>query len=233
MSEFYDFLGSLGYKPHAVSRMNLRHRHIIEPWRNEIEGSRVLDLGSHDGRWGYAFAAAGAASVLGIEGRAELAAQYASLPDSPFKDKVQLVIGDFVTEMDHLIAEKACFDIVACLGVYYHTMEHYRMMLQMASFKPRLIIIDSVFSQAECAVIEIDQEETNWRMNAIAQLPEQNMVPIGRPSLSAVEMMAESVGYTMTDQIWDVPENRRATVADYYNKFPDRRRHTVVLAARS
>jgi hypothetical protein len=143
MSEFYDFLGSLGYKPHAVSRMNLRHRHIIEPWRNEIEGSRVLDLGSHDGRWGYAFAAAGAASVLGIEGRAELAAQYASLPDSPFKDKVQLVIGDFVTEMDHLIAEKACFDIVACLGVYYHTMEHYRMMLQMASFKPRLIIIAS------------------------------------------------------------------------------------------
>jgi hypothetical protein len=232
MSEFYDFLGGLGYKPHAVSRMNLRHRHIVEPWRSEIQGSRVLDLGSHDGRWPYAFAAAGAASVLGIEGRAELAAQYASLPDAPFKDKVRLVVGDFVAEMDRLAAEKASFDIVACLGVYYHTMEHYRMMLQMALFKPRLIIIDSVFSRAEGAVIEIDQEETDWRMNAIAQRPEQKLVPIGRPSLSALRMMADSVGYAMTDQAWDVPQNRRATVADYFSKFSDKRRHTVVLSAR-
>lgn len=233
MPMFYDFLGGLGYKPHGVSRMNLRHRHIVEPRRREIKGSRVLDLGSHDGRWAYAFAEAGAESVLGIEGRAELAAQFGSFPDAPFKERVRLLVGDFVAEMDRLAAEKASFDVVACLGVYYHTMQHYRMLLQMASFRPRVIIIDSVFSRAGGAVIELEPEETDWKMNAIADLPGQDMAPVGRPSLSALRMMADSVGYAMTEQAWDVPENGRAAVADYYDKFPDKRRHTVVLAARS
>jgi predicted RNA methylase len=42
------------------------------PFASEISGARVLDLASHDGRWSYAFAGVGAASVVGIEGRQEM-----------------------------------------------------------------------------------------------------------------------------------------------------------------
>ena len=118
-------------------------------------------------------------------------------------------------------------DLVACLGVYYHTMQHYRMMMQMTAFRPRLIIIDSMFSRSAEAVIEVGWEDTAHELNSTAQMAGQNKVPTGRPSLAAVSMMAESVGYTMTEQPWDVPKEQRASVADYHDKFANRRRHTV------
>ena len=128
MSNFFDFLANGRYDEAQIRRLNFRYDHIVTPLATVIDGAQVLDLGSHDGRWPYAFAAAGAASVVGIEGRPETAAEYSTYPETPFKQKVEIVIGDFVAIMDQLIAGNKSFDIVSCLGVYYHTMHHYRMM---------------------------------------------------------------------------------------------------------
>ena len=49
---FFDFLRELGYDEPNVARINLRYKHIVAPHRRDFEGARVLDLGSHDGRWG-------------------------------------------------------------------------------------------------------------------------------------------------------------------------------------
>ena len=68
---FYDFLNDLThYVEHGSSaaRMNARHEFLIADFAEEIIGAKVIDLAAHDGRWCYAFAGAGAAWVVGIEG---------------------------------------------------------------------------------------------------------------------------------------------------------------------
>ena len=50
---FFDFLAELElYKdnPAAVARMNMRYRHLIDLFSEEIKGSRVFDIAAHDGR---------------------------------------------------------------------------------------------------------------------------------------------------------------------------------------
>lgn len=45
---------------------------IIEEHREELNGARVLDIASHDGRWSFAALQVGAAHVTGIAGREHL-----------------------------------------------------------------------------------------------------------------------------------------------------------------
>jgi hypothetical protein len=229
MPEFFDFLSNQGYDERNVARMNHRYRHVIEPHRRELAGARVLDLGSHDGRWSYALASAGAASVLGVEGRAELIAQYADFPASAFKDRVSFVCGDFVAEMDRLLAVGETFDVIACLGVYYHTMQHYRMLIQMTAFRPKLIILDSIFARSNDPVIVVSREPTDQKLNSIAQVDGQGVAPIGRVSVPALRIMAQSVGYSVAPVTWTVPQEQRAPVADYFFRFKDRVRKTIAL----
>lgn len=122
---FFDFLSSVDpekYSPAAINRMNLRSEFIINSFRDVIEDARVLDLASHDGRWCYAFAAAGAKAVLGIEGRKSLAEQFALFPEASFKSRVQLIVSDIFSAVRELVNRKEHFDIVAVLGIYYHVM---------------------------------------------------------------------------------------------------------------
>ena len=51
---FFDFLADMDLyaeKADTVPRMNARHSFLIEPFKEEIEGARVFDIASHDGRW--------------------------------------------------------------------------------------------------------------------------------------------------------------------------------------
>jgi len=225
---FFDFLADLGYEPPNVGRMNLRHRHIIEPHLQDLEGARVLDLGAHDGRWAHALAGAGAASVLGIEGRAELIEKYAEYPET-YRERVELIQGDFIVEMDRLITEGRTFDVIACLGVYYHTMQHYRMLLQMAALKPKLIVIDSLFEPGNRAVVLLTSELTSKRLNSIAQTEGQEKAPVGRVSIPALQMMSNSISFDLETVPWQVAVAERKPVMDYYAQGTDPIRRTVTL----
>ena len=60
---FFDFLDNTtryGGKRTNIGRLDRRREFIVEPYADEIKDARVLDLASHDGRWAYALAAAGA-----------------------------------------------------------------------------------------------------------------------------------------------------------------------------
>jgi hypothetical protein len=227
-SHYFDFLAGHNYPADQVDRLNWRHAHIIEPLRSEIAGARILDLGSHDGRWPLAYADAGAREIVGIEGRASLVEKFNAMPGSN-KDRVDMRVGDFVETMDKLIAEGETFDIVSCLGVYYHTTHHYRIMCQMAAFKPKLIIIDSEFLRTQEPVIRITKENPESDMNTIQQFPGQNRTPIGIASMPALRVMSSSVGYHAKKVEWAVPEAERAPIADYYDMFQNRKRFTLLL----
>ena len=104
-------------------RLELRHRAIIEANRDILDGARVLDLASHDGRWSFAALKAGARHVTGIEARAglvetsnKLFAQY-GIPDEDY----QFVQGD----MFRILRERRFeIDVVLCLGFVYHTLRY-------------------------------------------------------------------------------------------------------------
>ncbi len=226
-TRFFDFLGdSAKYgNPASVARMNLRHGFIIGPFENEIRNSRVLDLASHDGRWPYAFAGAGAREVVGIEGRAELVAQFSDYPETPFKQNVHLNVGDIHEFLGSLVSRGEKFDVVGVLGIFYHIMDHYGLLKLIHRLEPKLIIVDSEFMTAPWAHIAITSENTAKELNSTAHFESQTMAPVGTPSRSALEKMALSLNYKTEWLDWDkVPASERKGVKeDYYREGPKRR----------
>ena len=227
MGGFFDFIGDLEfYAGHdqPVRRMNKRHRFLIEPFADEIRGARVLDLASHDGRWCYAFAGAGAASVEGIEGRAELVEQFAHYPDPELRGRVTLRVGDLYDGMEEDIRAGKTYDVVGCFGILYHVMDHFRMFQLIARLRPRLVIVDSEFMLRPGPVIQLIRERTDNVLNAIPQHEGQEVAVKGVPSFSAMELIAEANRFSCDWMDWGAlpPEDRKG-VADYYRPEKMRR----------
>ena len=90
----------------------------------DVEGKRVLDIASHDGRWTMAAIDAGASHVLGIEARKALVdaahatfAKYAVMPK-----KFGFITGDVHDVLTRV--PPGSIDTVLCLGFFYHTIHH-------------------------------------------------------------------------------------------------------------
>jgi 2-polyprenyl-3-methyl-5-hydroxy-6-metoxy-1,4-benzoquinol methylase len=133
--------------------MNKCHDALIAPFAPEISGSRVLDLASHDGRWSYAFAGAGAASVVGIEGRQEMVDMFDDFPDEALKSKVELRVWNIYDGLEAATANGETYDVVAVFGILYHLMDHFRLFLLIRKLKPKLIIVDSEFMRRPASMM--------------------------------------------------------------------------------
>lgn len=207
------------YDTFDVARMNLRYHMMVKPFAAELKDARVLDLAAHDGRWSYALAAAGARDVIGVEARAETIEGFAQFPDEKIKERVQLHAGDIDTEMDKMIAAKSRFDVVACFGIFYHIMDHYGLLARIAQLRPKLVIIDGEFINANNAIIQLIREDTDGVLNAIARIPGQTKTLVGVPSMVATEQMAEALGYACEWLDWEaLPGNMRKGAQDYFRE---------------
>lgn len=229
---FFDFLPRVAAYAEdlgAVARLNERHRRIVAPLVPQIAGARVLDLAAHDGRWSYAFAAAGAAQVVGIEGRQDLIDRFAHFPQSDFAARVTLRCDDIFDGMEQAIAAGERFDVVAVLGILYHVMDHFRLFRLVRALGPRLVIVDSEFALRPGPVIVLGRERTDKVLNSIPQIEGQDRALIGIPSFPAMDAIADALDYSFEWLDWsDLPADRRAPVADYFR--PDvKRRATCML----
>lgn len=222
---FFSFLSQTdAYSDRQIARLDLRKSFIVDAFAEDIAGARVLDIAAHDGRWSYALAAAGARRVIGIEGRADLIARYDRFPDTPFKDRVKLRSGDLYDGLDRLVARGQRFDVVALYGIFYHVMDHMRLLDRVRALGPRLVIIDSEFVQAPNLMIQILREATHKDVNAIARHAGQEVTLVGVPSMRAMEAMAEVQGYDCRWSDWLVlPKDQHAIAFDYFRKGPKRR----------
>jgi len=224
---FFDFLETIApysEKPGPVRRLNERHAVLIEPVAREIAGARVLDLAAHDGRWAYAFAGAGAASVVGIEGRGELIARFAQFPDAALKARVTLREGDIFDGLEAALAAGERYDVIGVLGIFYHIMDHFRLLRLVHALGPRLVIVDGDFTQANNAMIQLLRESVENPLNAIAQIDGQERALIGIPSMKAMEMMADALDYSCDWLDWNhVPAEERGPLADYFRPQGKRR----------
>lgn len=233
---FFDFLSSIApYEDDAktITRMNLRHEMILEPLKSEITGRRVLDLAAHDGRWAYAFAAAGAREVIGIEGRAELVERFRDFPDDAARGRVTMVQDDIFDGLEKLVARGESFDVIGILGIFYHIMDHFRLLRLAAALRPKLMIVDSEFAARPGAVILMSRERTDKDLNAIPQIAGQTRAVVGIPSPKALESMADALDLSFDWLDWEeIPEEYRSPIADYY-RVGEKRRGTCLLRERA
>ncbi|SLN60441.1 class I SAM-dependent methyltransferase [Pseudooctadecabacter jejudonensis] len=229
---FFDFIEDLPYYQDvdvSVPRMNARYEALIAPHAEAINGARVLDLAAHDGRWSYAFAGAGAAEVVGIEGRQEMVDKFADFPDAPFKDRIDLRVGDIYDGMEAEIAKGETYDIVAVFGILYHLMDHFRLFQLIRKLQPKMVIVDSEFMLRPGPIMMLITERTSNVLNAIPQYEGQERAIKAVCSFRAMEDMAQALAYEIEWFDWDArDEDARVGLSDYYRP-KDKRRGTCVL----
>ena len=230
----FDFISSLeGYDegPSGAHRLNMRYDHIVRPFQADIEGARVLDLASHDGRWPYALAFAGAKEVVGIEGRQSLIDRFAAFPDDDHKARVSLRQGDIFEGLEALKAAGETFDVVAVYGIFYHITEHYRLMLLAQALKPKLIIVDSEFIvSSDGPIVRFMREETSNDLNTLARAEGREVELVATPSMRFMDVVGEVTGHSTEWIDWGtLPKAKRDGLGDYYRKNAQRRRGTVAF----
>lgn len=216
----FDFIGGVArYRAAAqdIARLDLRHRFLVAPFHDVLQGARVLDLGAHDGRWSYALSQAGAAEVVGIEARPELIARLAEFPDTPARARIDLRHGDLHEALDAFARDGERFDVVALFGIFYHVMDHFRVLDRIRALGPRAVIIDGEFMKGANPFIQLVREDPTKDLNAAPQVPGQAMAIKGIPSGVAMERMAEALGFAHDWLDWDaVAPADRGPVGDYY-----------------
>lgn len=233
---FFDFLTDMDLyagKADAVPRMNARHSFLIEPFKDEINNRRVFDIASHDGRWAYAFAAAGAKEVVGVEARQNLIDLFDTYPNPDLRNRVELRCNDLFKELESEVRKGETYDVVSVFGIFYHIMDHFRLLRLVRELKPGLVIVDSEFMDRSWPMIQMHRESTGNTLNAAAQFEGQEYTMVGYPSFKALDSMADVLGYDVAWLDWyNVPEDQRIGTWDYY-RDTGKRRGTCALIPRS
>ncbi|AKS45733.1 Methyltransferase domain-containing protein [Octadecabacter temperatus] len=229
---FFDFIADLPhYEDHTspVPRMNKRYEALIDPFVDEISGAKVLDLASHDGRWCYAFAGAGARSVVGIEGRQEMVDKFGDYPDANLRAKVEMRVGDLYEGMEDAVKNGETYDVIGVFGILYHVMDHFRLFQLARKLQPKLILVDSEFMLRSGPIMLLKTERTSNVLNAIPQFEGQERAIKAVPSFVAMEHIADALGYKTEWVDWDArAKDDRRGVSDYYRE-KEMRRGTCAL----
>lgn len=184
------------------NRLQKRFAAIFETRADLWSGKRVLDLGSHDGRWSYAALKMGAAHVTGIEGRPALIAKANANMQALHVDNrtYAFAAGDAISYMK---AGATQFDIVLCLGFLYHTYNTLETLQLMAGVNPQSIVIDSVVNKGERMSCLIKREDTSLEGNSIASastVDGWNYVAI--PSVPLIRNALSDLGYGFKQVPW-------------------------------
>jgi hypothetical protein len=225
------FTPELGYDPVVLNRTNARFQQFIGPFEREIVGSRVLDLASHDGRWTFAALKLGANHVTGIEARLELIDRGKHIFANPkFNGRYDFLQGDIFDVMPELLKKKSGFDVVFCLGIFYHVMDHFRLLRLIRDFCPRLVVLDTGLIDDEKPYISLTTERNDSVVNAIPISDAEKQSVVGIVSKGGLIVMCKALGFSVNFLSWS-PENfrNRAGLTDYFEQGRDKRRRFSVI----
>lgn len=167
---------------------------------------------------------AGAASVVGIEGRQEMVDKFAGYPDAALKDKIELRVGDLFDGMEAAIAAGETYDVVGVFCILYHVMDHFRLFQLVRKLQPKRVIVDSELLLRPAPIMMLITERTSNVLNAIPQYEGQERAIKAVPSFKAMEHMAAALAYDIDWIDWDArPKDDRRGVSDYYRAEKMRR----------
>jgi predicted RNA methylase len=208
----------LGYHEKGLNRLNSRYVTFIAPNKEKYRGKRVLDLASHDGRWSFAALKAGAAHVTGIEYRQDTIDKSRYIIKDDLRDSVRFIQGDIFEQLQKLLDAGEKFDVVQCFGIFYHVMDHHRLLRMMTSCGADLITIDTSLIDSDEPIIKLKAEPVERFLNAAPVYDGQESALVGVVSRKGIEMLAEDVGYKVRYEPW-LRENYpvRDGLWDYFN----------------
>ena len=203
-------------------RLNARHQAIIEQHIDLFKNKRVLDIGSHDGRWSFAAIKAGASHVKGIEPREHLVTQ----AQNTFRhyeiesSKYHFECGDIFQTL-----KEESYDIVLCLGFFYHTHRHIELLDKIERTGAKLVVLDTEVTPLS-EEQEIQQDEDVLATRSIFCNPykiqllidpvnseqmafsepttRKGLSIVGRPSRAALNFMAHHFSFQVDSFKWDV-----------------------------
>jgi len=177
------------------NRLNHRFQALIETNKDLINGKKILDVGSHDGRWSFAAIKNGATYVLGIElfpKLVKVANKIMERYNIP-KEKYQFVVADVRDEIKKVTGK---FDTVFCFGFFYHHMYHMDLLEEIKRLDPKHIIFDTGISLSNLPVIRLKTEKIGHSRLKAKIYPHTNEeIIVGWPSKSALELMLKQIGY--------------------------------------
>jgi hypothetical protein len=179
-----------------LARLNARYVALIHENRALIDGARVLDLASHDGRFSFAALRAGAAHVVGIEHDPRLvraAGEHLAFYGIA-RDRYEFVAGDLF----ECIGKTESCDVVFVFGILYHVNDHMRLLTALADLDARTMIFDTMVSTKPDAVIEL-------RAPIAGSPPPPGSQLEGWPTGAALEAMWSSFGWTYEFYDWRAP----------------------------
>jgi len=221
---FFSDRGVYNSDQRFMNRLNERYNHIIQPQLNHITGKKILDLGAHDGRWMWACLESGAKSVTGFEARkasVEAGKKSISLLYRDHKNSFNFRIGDVFDLISKV--KPGAYDTILCLGLFYHILNHERMVALMTSLKPEAIIIDSVLSNSGELVSRFQYEDTSNPDMGFSNNPK---TLVGTTSVGALNEFAKINGYDVEYIDWRADQiNSQYQLNDYMAK----ERFTCVL----
>lgn len=176
------------------NRLHHRYRAIIENQRDVFANASVLDLASHDGRWSLAALDAGADHVIGIEARPHLAERSRKiLTRHGFgAERFEVIVGDCLEVFDELESER--FDVILCLGFFYHTIHHFRLLTQIRRLNPGLVILDSLLSTDAPPAIVMWLEDSVRDGSSIRTVEHKRHALAGMPTIHGLGMMLDHLG---------------------------------------
>lgn len=142
--KFPEFLDSpVGAEP---PRLAERYRRIIFWNREEFVGSNVLDLACHDGRWSVAAVDAGAATVAGVDRNPAVIDKARSICE---RRGISTISFTCVDAYEFLRTCSPVFDIVLCLGYFYHMPGHALMFEEFKRLAPKLLLLDTQLNKRQ------------------------------------------------------------------------------------
>jgi hypothetical protein len=213
------------------SRLNKRYIALIRRNKHLLQGARVLDLASHDGRWAFAALKAGAAHVTGIEGRSHLIenARRTFVDYGVSTDRFTFIQGDV---FEVLAKRPPDHDTVFIFGFLYHTHRHVELLSRICRNEPRTIIIDSACNPDTVPSIRLRAERVDRDGDAIPDLATKGgFTIVGRPSVPAIRLMVRRWGYGLRLIDWEsIIRAHPGSVRDYaaVRDYIDRARVTMV-----
>jgi len=205
-------------------RLNLRHEAIITGNRHILEGARVIDIASHDGRWSCAALRAGAQHVIGVEARPDLVnhsrenmAHYGISPDA-----YHFECGDVFDVLGDRRLKRADADVVMCLGFLYHTLRYPELFAGIRRLRPKYLILDTAVYDSTEKVVRIFNESTDKQSSAVAgHGARKGRILTGWPSVPALELMLSMWDFKVEEYVdWEGlvaahPDLRAASVHQY------------------
>lgn len=198
----------------SAGRLDARHEAMIVANHDILQGARVLDLASHDGRWSFAALKAGASHVTGVEARQELVdnAEKTFAEYGVDSDSYRFVCGDMFAVLEEQQFE---VDVVLCLGFIYHTLRYPALFSGIRALNPKHLVIDTKVIVSDAPIVELTVNRTGVQSNAAEdRYTHRRKVVAGWPSVPALDLMLDVYDFDVEDRYdWHALIERRTDIA--------------------